>query len=101
VPEYIVADIEDYILPERAQRPEPPQWTTLYVGRGKKDKINKVDIAGFLYKKGGLTRDDVGPIDVHDYYVYVAVRRTKVRQLLAMIAGEKIKGLKTRIEVAK
>ena len=101
VPEYLTADTEDYVLPERASRPEPPQWTTLYIGRGKKDKINKVDIAGFLYKKGGLTRDDVGTIDVHDYYAYVAVRRTKVRQLLTMVANEKIKGLKTRMEIAK
>lgn len=101
VPEYITTDIEDYPLPERAQRPEPPLWTTLYIGRGKKDKINKVDIAGFLYKKGGLTRDDVGAIDVHDYYAYVAIRRTKIRQLLTMVAGEKIKGLKTRMEIAK
>ena len=101
VPEYMTSEVKEYILPERAQRPEPPQWTTLYIGRGKKDKINKVDIAGFLYKKGGLTRDDVGAIDVHDYYAYVAVRRTKIRQLLTMVAGEKIKGLKTRMEVAR
>ena len=101
VPEYLTAETDEYVLPERASRPEPPQWTTLYIGRGKKDKINKVDIAGFLYKKGGLTRDDVGTIDVHDYYAYVAVRRTKVRQLLTMVANEKIKGLKTRMEIAK
>lgn len=101
VPEYLATEVEDYALPERAARPEPPQWTTLYIGRGKKDKINKVDIAGFLYKKGALTRDDVGPIDVHDYYAYVAVRRTKAKQLLAMVANEKIKGLKTRVEIAK
>lgn len=101
VPEYLTTEVEDYALPERAARPEPPQWTTLYIGRGKKDKINKVDIAGFLYKKGALTRDDVGPIDVHDYYAYVAVRRTKAKQLLAMVANEKIKGLKTRVEIAK
>lgn len=101
VPDYLKADVENYPLPERPQRPEQPQWSTLYVGRGKKDKINKVDIAGFLYKKGGLTRDDVGVIDVHDYYAYVAVRRTKVKQLLSMLANEKIKGLRTKIEVAK
>ena len=101
VPEYLTDEVKDYVLPERASRPEPPQWTTLYIGRGKRDKINKVDIAGFLYKKGGLTRDDVGTIDVHDYYAYVAVRRTKVRQLLTMIANEKIKGLKTRMEIAR
>lgn len=101
VPTYLTSSIDDYPLPERVGRPVPPMWATLYIGKGKKDKINKVDIAGFLYKKGGLTRDDVGPIDVHDYYAYVSVSRDKVRQLLALISGEKIKGMKTRIEVAK
>ncbi len=101
VPEYIPEDVTDYLLPERVGRPLPPVWSTLYIGKGKKDKINKVDIAGFLYKKGGLTREDVGPIDVHDYYAYVSVARSKVRQLLTLISGEKIKGMKTRIEVAK
>jgi transglutaminase-like putative cysteine protease len=100
-PEYLPEEVTDYPLPERVGRPAPPVWTTLYIGKGKKDKINKVDIAGFLYKKGGLTREDVGPIDVHDYYAYVSVSRGKVRQLLTLISGEKIKGLKTRIEVAK
>lgn len=101
VPDYISPNVSDYPLPERVGRPAPPIWTTLYIGKGKKDKINKVDIAGFLYKKGGLTRDDVGIIDVHDYYAYVSVARSKVRQLLTLISNEKIKGMKTRIEVAK
>lgn len=100
-PEYLPEDVADYPLPERVGRPVAPMWSTLYIGKGKKDKINKVDIAGFLYKKGGLTREDVGPIDVHDYYAYVSVSRSKVRQLLTLISGEKIKGMKTRIEVAK
>ncbi len=100
-PEYLPEDVTDYPLPERVGRPVPPVWSTLYIGKGKKDKINKVDIAGFLYKKGGLTCEDVGPIDVHDYYAYVSVSRSKVRQLLTLISGEKIKGMKTRIEIAK
>ena len=100
-PEYLPEDVTDYPLPERVGRPVPPVWSTLYIGKGKKDKINKVDIAGFLYKKGGLTREDVGPIDVHDYYAYVSVSRSKVRQLLTLISGEKITGMKTRIEIAK
>ena len=100
-PEYLPDEVTEYPLPERVGRPAPPVWSTLYIGKGKKDKINKVDIAGFLYKKGGLTREDVGPIDVHDYCAYVSVSRSKVRQLLTLIANEKIKGMKTRIEVAK
>lgn len=101
IPEYLPHDATDYNLPERVGRPSPPLWTTLYIGKGKKDKINKVDIAGFLYKKGGLTREDVGTIDVHDYHAYVSVSRNKVRQLLTLISNEKIKGMKTRIEIAK
>jgi superfamily II DNA/RNA helicase len=101
VPEYLTTETNDYVLPERVGRPEQPIWTTIYIGRGKKDKINKVDIAGFLYKKGQLTREDVGNIDVHDYYAYVAVRRSKVKQLLNMVANEKIKGLKTKMEIAR
>ena len=101
VPEYLPEHVEEYSLPERVGRPAPPVWTTLYIGKGKKDKVNKVDIAGFLYKKGNLAREDVGPIDVHDYYSYVSVARSKVRQLLTLISGEKIKGMKTCIEVAR
>ena len=39
---------------------------TLYIGKGKKDKISKGDIVGFLCKKGGLTPDEIGRIDVKD-----------------------------------
>ena len=88
-------------MPTVPRRPAPPVWETLYIGKGKKDKLSRGDIAGFLYKKGGLVKDDVGPIDVYDHYCYVAVRRTKARQLLTLLAGEKIKGLKTLIEIAK
>lgn len=93
--------VKNYALPEIPHRPAPPVWETLYIGKGKKDKLNKVDIAGFLYKKGNLTKEDVGRIDVQDHYCYVAVRRTKVRQLLSLVSGEKIKNLKTIIDIAR
>lgn len=60
-----------------------------------------MDIVGFLYKKGGLTREDVGQVDVKEHYAFVAIRRGKVKQLLNLIQGEKIKGMKTLIEEAK
>ena len=58
-------------------KPEPakPQWVTLYIGKGKKDKINKVDIVGFLSKVGGLGKSDIGRIDVKEHYAFVAIRR--------------------------
>jgi len=102
LPESVVKDIKAFDgLQEIPRRPTPPAWETLYIGKGKKDKLNRIDIAGFLYKKGNLAADDVGRIDVLDHYAYAAVRRPKVRQLLALVSGEKIKGMKTLIEIAR
>ena len=80
------------------QSPSLPRMTTLYIGKGKKDKISKGDIVGFLCKNGGLKADDIGRIDVKDRYAYVAIRREKLKQTLQLIQGQKIKGLKTIIE---
>lgn len=101
VPEYIAPDMQAFDLPDNPPRPPKPLWSTLYIGKGKKDKLSKMDIAGFLYKKGNLSREDVGAIDVREHYAFVAVRRSKVKQLLTLIRGEKIKGMKTVIEEAK
>lgn len=100
VPDYIPEDIETVILPENAPRPPKPLWVTLYIGKGKKEKLSRMDISGFLYKKGNLTREDVGSIDVKEHYSFVAIRQTKMKQLLNLIQGEKIKGMKTIIEEA-
>ena len=100
LPDYVPQDIPPFEVKEDQKVPKS-RWTTLYIGRGKKDKVNKIDIVGFLYKKGGLVRDDVGSVDVMDHHAFVAVRRAKVKQLLALVQGEKLKGQKTLIEEAK
>lgn len=99
IPEYI-EEYADYVLPETMPKLQKPRWSTLYIGKGKKDKLSKMDVAGFLYKKGNLAREDIGNIDVKDHFVYVAVRRSKLKQLLELTSGEKIKGMKTIIEEA-
>ena len=101
LPLYIPEDIETIVLPENPPRPPKSVWATIYIGKGKKEKLNRIDIAGFLYKKGNLSREDVGAIDVKEHYSFVAIRRTKVKQLLNLIQGEKIKGMKTIIEEDK
>lgn len=101
LPEYVSEDIPVFELPEQTPPPAKSRWTTLYIGKGKKDKLNKIDIVGFLYKKGGLAKEDVGQVDVKEHYAFVAVRRGKAKQLLTLVRGEKIKGMKTLIEEAK
>ena len=99
VPEYVEGEIESYV-PSSKGTPARPRMTTLYIGKGKKDKISKGDLVGFLCKKGGLGMDDIGRIDVRDYYCYVAVSRGKAAEMLKKVRGEKIKGLRTLIEIA-
>lgn len=101
LPAYINESPDEFILDEGPLKPVRPLWVTLYIGKGKKDKINKVDIAGFLYKKGHLQRDEIGRIDVKDHYAYVAICQKKLKKTLNLIKGEKIKGLKTVIEETK
>lgn len=101
LPVYVTDETAVFEWPEKLPKPFQAHWTTLYIGKGKKDKINKVDIIGFLCKKGGLSKDDIGIVDVGDYYAFAAVRSSKVKQVLMLIHGEKMKGVKVLIEVAQ
>ena len=101
IPEYVEGNIENYSLPSlprEGQGVSLPRMATLYIGKGKKDKVSKGDIVGFLCKKGGLQADEIGRIDVNDRYTYVAVKREKLQQVVRQTQGEKIKGIKTIIE---
>jgi superfamily II DNA/RNA helicase len=101
IPEYVEGNIEEYSLPSlprEGQGVSLPRMATLYIGKGKKDKVSKGDIVGFLCKKGGLLADEIGRIDVNDRYTYVAVKREKLQQVIRQTQGEKIKGIKTIIE---
>lgn len=80
--------------------PERTPNQTIYISAGKKDKVNKVDIVGYLIKKGGLGKDDIGLIEVKDTTSYVAVNRKKTIELLQQLANEKLKGKKVKIEIA-
>ncbi len=101
IPAFMDAEAPIHTLPNRTPRPPQPLWATIYIGKGKKDKLSKIDIAGFFYKQGGLTRDDVGQIEVKEYYAFVAVRRTALPLLKGVMRGAKIKGKSVLIEEAR
>lgn len=100
-PAYIPADAEEIELPEEIVIPEKPKWSTLFIAAGKKDKVNKVDIVGFLSQKGELKKEDIGLIEVKDFFSFVAVKKIKVSNTLQKIKDEKIKNKKVKIAVAK
>lgn len=101
LPPYVAPETEEFRLDEEMILPEKPKWTTLFIGAGKKDKVNKVDIVGFLSNKGGLKKEDIGLIDVKDFFSFVAIRKSKASHTLLQIKNEKIKNKKVKIDIAK
>ena len=79
----IIADeenIPEYVEWQRSYNPKSiaehgirSTTATLYFNAGKKEKISRGDIVGFLIQKGGLTKEQVGKIVVNDHSAIAAV----------------------------
>lgn len=97
-------DIPEWVVLGRRWQPSPsaetPDWgakASLYFNVGKKEKISRGDIAGFLIAKGGLAPDEVGRISLRDHCAIVAVPADKAGRAIAAASAEKIKGKRARI----
>ncbi|MGE6220564.1 DEAD/DEAH box helicase [Nubsella zeaxanthinifaciens] len=97
---YLEDTIDTEALNDNYAVPPDSEWQTIYLAAGKKDKVNKIDIVGFLIKVGGLAKDDVGLIEVKDVSAYAAVKRKLAPQLVKQLSGQKIKGRKVKVEIA-
>ena len=100
-PAYIARDAEKITLPETSVLPDKPKWSTLFIAAGKKDKVNKIDIVGFLGNKAKLKKEDIGLIEVKDFFSFAAVRKVKMGEALRLIKDQKIKNKKVKIDIAK
>lgn len=100
LPEYIRCDdeIERY---DKSANPIAAEWATIYFKAGKREKLSKGDIAGFLINKGGMRPDEVGKINVYDHYALAAVKAEKLRAVLGAIRFEKIKNMRVKISEVK
>ncbi len=101
LPTYITQDAVEFTLPEKLSIPEKPKWSTLFIDAGKKDKINKMDIVGFLSHVCQLKKDDIGLIEVKDFTAFAAVRKSKIGHVVELAKDEKIKNKKVKIVMAK
>jgi ATP-dependent RNA helicase DeaD len=99
--EYIDYNLQEFTPDSNAILPAPPEFTTVYISGGKKNKLNKFDIVGFFSQKGQLSKDDLGLIEVKDFISFAAVKTAKIKALLHNIKNEKMKGKKFKIEVAR
>ncbi|MBD5355387.1 MAG: DEAD/DEAH box helicase [Bacteroides sp.] len=77
------------------------QFMTLYISGGKREKLSRGDILGFLVKECGVEPSSIGKINVYDHYSLVAVKEGEVPEVLNRSEGKKLKGEKRRITPLK
>ena len=89
----------DFTILEDKQADLSQKFMTLYISAGKREKLSKGDILGFLVKECGVEAENIGKIDVFDHYSLVAVRENVVATVLNASEGKKLKGEKRRISI--
>jgi len=77
--------------------PVSPVWSTVFLSGGRKDKISKGDIAGLFFKQAQLEKDELGIIELKQDCAFVAVRKSKVKQVVKMLDNSRIKKRKLRV----
>jgi len=82
---------------EVASVKQPTPWTTLYISGGRRDKVSKGDIVGFLIKVGDLQSDQIGAIEIKVDCAFVAVQTKNVGALVKRINNGRLKKIKVRV----
>lgn len=100
IPEYVHYDREYF---PKGENPDGirSEVATLYINAGKKEKISRGDVAGYLMKGADLGKDEVGKIVVADHYAIAAVPRAKAGKILSLLADKKIKNTRVKISLLK
>lgn len=93
---YLPENTEEMILEEGLDLPNNTPYSTLYLSAGKKDKVNKIDIVGYILKLDGVEKDDIGVIEVKDKEAYIAVKRHVATKIIKEGSNGKIKGNKIK-----
>jgi len=75
---------------------------TLRIFGGRKDKLRPGDILGALTgEAGGLLGADVGKIEIHDRFAYVAVSKAVSERALLSLRDGQIKGRRFRVDLVE
>lgn len=72
---------------------------TVAINAGKKEKLSKGDVVGFLVKECGLEGHEIGRINVFDHYTLVAVPADKAREIVRKGNVGKLKGARRKFSL--
>lgn len=95
LPEYVDYDSE-YIPDDVNPDPIRSVTATIYINAGKKEKISRGDIVGFLAKQAGLSGGEIGKINLMDHQAIVAVPAARAADVTEAFASAKIKNQRVK-----
>ncbi|MBR5843923.1 MAG: DEAD/DEAH box helicase [Bacteroidaceae bacterium] len=95
-----IDDIRYLRLDSEPHAPATPAMETLHFAAGKREKLSKGDILGFLTRMCELQAAEVGLIEVKDHYSYAAIARNRIHEVLEKAKTEKIKGRRIKVNRA-
>jgi ATP-independent RNA helicase DbpA len=78
-----------------------PQFTTIQISGGRKNKLRPGDLLGTLTAEGGIPGDTVGSIDMFDAYAYVSVQNAHAKKASQQLNDRPIKGRKYRARIIR
>ncbi|WP_431216107.1 DEAD/DEAH box helicase [Puia sp. P3] len=100
VPAYLPEQPEMIDLPATTTLPDKPKWTTLFISAGKKTRSTRSTWSA-LHQQGTAEKEDIGLIEVKDFFCFVAIRKSSVAHTLQLIKDQRLKNKKLKIDVAK
>ncbi|WP_299214100.1 DEAD/DEAH box helicase [uncultured Dokdonia sp.] len=98
LPDFMPTMEEEYLLDQ--ETPLASIWETLQITGGRKDKISKGDIAGLFFKQGGISKEQLGVIELKQDTAYIAVHKSEVHYLLKKLDNARVKKTKIRVKRA-
>lgn len=94
--EYMEAD-SPYVPEKEPAGVLTSPYEVLYISAGRREKLSRGDILGFIVKECGVEPGDVGKIAVFDHYSLVSVMRKAAKTVIEAARSRKIKGEKRRV----
>ena len=99
IQQYVEFD-KDFILDLSAESVLQSGLSTLAINAGKKEKVSKGDIVGFLIKKCDLQPSQIGKISVFDHYSLFTIPSSMAKEVISKGDIEKLKGVKRRFTLS-
>lgn len=100
LPDYM-EPYEELTLPADASTKLPAsRLETLWIGAGKREKISKGDLLGWLTKECNILGAEIGRLEVSDHFSLATMTRAAAQKILARGKNQRIKGANRRITPA-